>query len=88
MKYKIEFQHKEEGHPRPSDEVGEDSIQFEGGEFIPIPNVGDSVCYQVGDKTHYFKVETRHFSYLFDWCVVNIVVTDITDAEMAARLKN
>jgi hypothetical protein len=87
MKYSIEFQHKAEGHPRPSEEVQQDSIQFEGGEFTPIPNVGDSVNYQVGDKTLFFKVEARHFSYLLDWCVVNIVVTDITDAEMAARLK-
>ena len=33
------------------------------------------------------KVITRHFSFIADWCFVNIVVGDVSDTELAARLK-
>jgi hypothetical protein len=85
--YKVEFQYKPQGHARPYVEVQEDSIHFHRGEFVPIPAVGDSVSYLEGDYMVARKVLTRHFSYGSDWCVVNIVVTDMPDEEMAARLK-
>ncbi len=87
MRYKVEFQHKSEGHTRPGDEVQDEQILFEDGEFIPIPDVGDSVSLEWGDHVRAFKVLTRHFSYLSGWCVVNIVVSDLPDSEMDARLK-
>lgn len=87
MKYKIEFQYKPVGTSRPEDVVQDDEILFEHGEAIPIPAVGDSVAYNYGGHLRDFKVISRHFAYMLDWCMVNIVVTDIADEEMAARLK-
>jgi hypothetical protein len=87
MKYKIEFQYKEPGRSRPFDEVQDEQIVFEKGEAIPVPNVGDSVSYLHGDDMRAFKVMSRHFSYMNNLCVVNIVVTDISDEEMGQRLK-
>src|SRR5437879_5516995 len=85
MKYKVEFQYKEPNGRRPEHAVQDESIKLQG-EFVPIPNVGDSVDYLYGGKERYCKVVSRHFSYLQDWCVVNIVVTDISDDEMEARI--
>ena len=87
MKYKIEFQYKSPSDSRPYDEVQEDEIVFESGEFIPIPAVGDSVSYLHDKKMMAYKVVSKHFSYVSSWCVVNIVVTDISDEEMSSRLK-
>lgn len=87
MNYKIEFQYKDPESSRPNDYVQDEEILFKNGESIPIPNVGDSVSYLHGEQMTAFKVISRHFSYLNDWCVVNIVVTDISDEEMASRLK-
>jgi len=87
MKYKIEFQYKASGDVRPEDCVQDEELKFEHGEFFPIPNVGDSVEYTSGGETVARKVVSRHFGYLSDWCAVTIVVTDISDEEMATRLK-
>jgi hypothetical protein len=87
MKYKVEFQYKSPDSSRPYDEVQDEEILFEHGEAIPIPNIGDSVTYLEGGNTVAYKVLSRHFSYLNNWCVVNIVVTDISSDEMASRLK-
>ncbi len=87
MKYKIEFQYKARGSSRPEDVVQDEAIGFEQGEFVPIPDVGDSVEYKYGGKEEAFKVVSRHFTYVNNWCVVNIVVMDISDDEMASRLK-
>jgi hypothetical protein len=87
MNYKIEFQYKAVGDARPEDAVQDEEILFEGGEAIPVPNVGDSVSYKYSGTQRAFKVISRHFSYLSNWCVVNIVVTDMPSEEMAARLK-
>ncbi|MEJ7862393.1 MAG: hypothetical protein WKF90_12250 [Pyrinomonadaceae bacterium] len=86
MKYKVEFQYKEAGRSRPEDVVQDEEFIFENGESIPIPNVGDSVSYRYNEKISVFKVESRHFSYLSGWCVVNVVVTDISSEEVQARL--
>lgn len=87
MKCKVEFQYKRPGAARPEDAVQEEEIIAEHGESLPIPAVGDSVSYKDGDGRIACKVLTRHFSYLKDWCVVNIVVTNISGAEMGERLK-
>ena len=88
MIYKIEFQYKAPSNERPEDCVQDEVILFEKGESIPIPNVGDSVSYLYGGKTKVFKALTRHFSYLGNVCVVNIVVSDIASKEINARLKD
>jgi len=87
MTYKIEFQYKPAGHARPLDVVQEVHIGSDAGAFIPIPNVGDSVDCHLEEKNKAYKVLTRHFSYLDDFCSVNIVVTDMASDEMATRLK-
>lgn len=87
MKYKIEFQYKSADLSRPFDECQEMDISSDDGASIPIPAVGDSVYLKWGEKGQDFKVLTRHFIYSMDFCVVNIVITDIDDKEMAERLK-
>jgi hypothetical protein len=87
LKYKIEFQYKLQDRERPYDEVQEQDVRFDGGQFVPIPAVGDSVGYQEGEDIVARKVLTCHFSYLSDWCVVNFVVIDMSHKEMGTRLK-
>jgi hypothetical protein len=87
MKYKVEYQYKSPNGARPYDEIQDEEIIFENGEFTPIPSVGDSVSYLHGDKMMAYKVLSRHFAYVTGWCMVNIVVTDISGEDMSARLK-
>lgn len=87
MKYKIEYQFTSPDSLRPYDEVQDEEIVFENGQFIPIPSVGDSVSYLHGEKMMAYRVVSRHFAYVTGWCMVNIVVTDISGDEMSARLK-
>ncbi len=87
MKWKLEFQYKHLDADRPDDAVQEEPIESEQGGFIPIPSVGDSVAYQMGNKMVAMKILTRHFTYTNGWCCVNIVVTDISSSEMAGRMK-
>jgi hypothetical protein len=88
LEYKIEFQYLRPGHSRPDDYVQEEQIGPGDGSYIPIPDVGDSVILRLeGDRTKAYKVLTRNFAYMRGLCMVNIVVTDISDDEMAARLK-
>src|ERR1035438_3805691 len=94
-KIKIEFQYKGEDDARPVDAVQVESIQFEAPGNAPagvlIPAVGDTVTVTLtSDKQEDFKVLTRHFSCLETelglYIIVNIVVTDVGDAEMGVRL--
>ena len=89
MKYTIQFQYKDKNDLRPGDyALNDEEIYEEEGKNIPIPNVGDSVCLTSGGKPKTYKVLTRHFSYLEpNFCGINIVVTDISEDEMRARLK-
>ena len=87
MIYKIEFQYKPEGQKRPYDYVQEEELLFENGEFIPIPNVGDSIAFKDGRVAKAGKVISRHFFYMGDVCGVNIVYTDISDEDLSARIK-
>lgn len=50
---------------------------------MPLPTPGDSV--EIAGQN--YKVLTRHFSYLEGVCVINIVLSDIAEEEMSARLK-
>lgn len=87
MTYKIEFQYKPTGQTQPFDYVQKVDIRSTKGDFIPVPNVGDSVACDFEGKLKAYKVLTRHFSYSVDLCAVNIVVTDLAHDELAARLK-
>jgi hypothetical protein len=87
VKYKIEFQYKSSNSTRPQEEPQDEPIELEEGEFVPIPNVGDSVGYLYGGKKQDFKVISRHFTYKRNSCCIHVVVTDISREEMLARLK-
>ena len=94
MRYKIEFQYRAESQERPFDFVQETHIESETGEFVPIPNEGDTVTIDFDGGPRSYKVESRHFCYLsepdrseLDLCAVNIVVIDVPPGEMARRLK-
>ena len=87
MKCKIEFQYKSSNSTRPQEEAQDEPIELEEGEFVPIPNVGDSVGYLYGGKKRDFKVVSRHFTYKRNSCCIHIAVTDISREEMLARLK-
>jgi len=104
MKVSIQFQYQPDETRRPIDGAEHnEEIETEGNEFMPIPNVGDTVSYQsyeydYDDKHRIIdgsgrdivvarKVKTRHFSYSAAHIGVNIVVTDVPKGEMAMRLK-
>ena len=104
MKVSIQFQYQPDENRRPIDGAEHnETIETEGNEFMPIPNVGDTVSYEsyeydYDDKKHLIessgrnitvarKVKTRHFTYGEDHVGVNIVVSDVPKGEMAMRLK-
>ena len=87
MTYKIEFQYKKPDSPFPEALVQDAEIRFDSNQFVPLPDVGDTVTYTYGKHPIARKVITRHFSYIADWCFVNIVVGDVSETELAARLK-
>ena len=87
MKYKIEFQYMPEGRDRPFEEAQDERIEIVGGQAVPIPSPGDTVFCSYDGHESDFKVVSRHFMYMGDWCAVNIVVTDVSDDEMGRRLK-
>jgi hypothetical protein len=93
MKYKIEFQYMRDGFSRPVDEVQEEDLGSETGGYLPIPAVGDTVACKLQGRMRAFKVLTRHFTYVqsddpqLSLCCVNIVVNDVEEGEMRARLK-
>lgn len=92
MTYKISFQYKPPGQLMPYDTSQDQELVFKDGKFIPLPDIGDSVSYSFDNERKPFKVLSRHFSYLSDpggeeLCLINIVVTDISQEEMAARRK-
>lgn len=90
MRYKIEFQYKPEGSPRPYDESYK-TVTMESGGTALIPNVGDFILVTDSKGTALEGVvATRLFNYVNlgqdDWCIVNIVVTD-TDVDFGTLLK-
>lgn len=91
MKYTVQFQYKDPESARPEDcsQDEENEIVIEDGSFTPLPNVGDSVSYKYGGRVKAFMVLSRHFDYQSpNWCIINIVVTDISDDEINARIKS
>ena len=87
MNYKIEFQYKKADSSVPEARVQDTEIRFDSSQFIHLPDVGDTVTYAYGQYPVTRKVITRHFSFIADWCFVNIVVGDVSETELAARLK-
>ena len=90
MKYTIHFQYKGKDDERPDDyALNDEEILEEEGRTIPIPNVGDSVLINSGGEPKIFKVLTKLFSYHpnNNFCGINIVVTDISDKERKALIK-
>jgi hypothetical protein len=88
VEYLIQFQYKGEDDLRPTDHaLNDEEILAPDGKTIPIPNVGDSVTLISEGRPQSYKVITRHFGYESNHCYINIVVTDISDKERAARLK-
>jgi len=88
VEYLIQFQYKGEGDLRPMDyALNDEEILAPDGKTVPIPNVGDSVTLTSGGTPKSYKVVTRHFGYAGNHCYINIVVTDISDKDRAARLK-
>ena len=92
MNYKIRFQYKPQGQLTPYDTSQDQELIFKNGEFVPLPDIGDSVSYSFDNERRPFKVLSRHFSYLLEpgggeLCLISIVVTDISQEEMAARRK-
>ena len=88
MRYNVEFQYLPPGAAIPTDGVQVEQLAFEDSAFVPLPDVGDTVLLRLtGDDPTSYKVLTRHFLYMNDWCGVNIVVTDVAEAEMAARIR-
>ncbi len=50
MNYKIEFQYKPIDNKRPYDKVQEEQMISENGDFIPVPNIVDSITLERGIK--------------------------------------
>ena len=87
MNYKIEFQYKNPESLVPEARVQDAEIRFDSNQYMLLPDVGDTVTYTYGQHPVTRKVLTRHFSYIADWCFVNRVVGDVSEAELAARLR-
>jgi hypothetical protein len=86
MTYKIKFQYKPESHLKPYNTSQDQELIFKNGEFIPIPNVGDSVSYSFDNEPKTFKVLNRHFSYRLDpngedLCLIDIIVADFSSTQ-------
>lgn len=95
----LEFHYKPIGAKRPHDESeNTDRFDWQSGSFIPVPAVGDTVSYnswkQTGpgptdgkDTNVIRKVVSRHFYVHQDYIGAYIVVTDLSDKEAKARIK-
>jgi len=89
MKYSLQYQYKGPGDQRPQDYVQQDVLTLNAGDAVVIPNVGDSVELMLTrpNEVDVYKVVSRDFSYVGDWCSINIVVTDLDVNDSLARLK-
>lgn len=87
MNYAVKFQYLPPGGVWPRDHIQDETITVEDGAYIPLPSVGDSAAYLERGKVVSRKVLTRHFVFVGDHLSVNIVVTDISQEEMASRLR-
>ncbi len=95
----FEFHYKPKNSARPHDETeNTDRLDWLPGSFVPVPSVGDTVSYDSWKATGpdaddgkdivvMRKVESRHFYVHEDHICVYIVVTDVSDSERLARLK-
>jgi hypothetical protein len=95
----LEFHYKPKNSTRPHDEKeNTDRSDWVPGSFVPVPSVGDTVSYNAWKATGQDpddgknivamrKVESRHFYVHQDHICVYIVVTDVSDSERLARVK-
>jgi len=95
----VEFHYKPKGAARPYDETeNTDRLEWASGSFVPIPAIDDTVSYDSWEHTGpgptdgrdcvvMRKVVSRHFYTHQDHVCVYVVVTDLSDAERASRLK-
>jgi hypothetical protein len=72
VKCKIEFQYKSPKSSRPQEEPQDEPIELREGEFVPIPNVGDSVGFLYGGKNGTSKLSadilpTRKILAAYTW---------------------
>lgn len=92
MKYGVNYQYLPKGSTRPQDEgvtVDISDISDKGG-FVLIPNVGDYVNLDntMNDMASFAgKVKSRLFSYIGDYCYVNIVVEQADTDDWGALIK-
>ena len=91
MQYRVFFQYKHPNSPRP-DQGAEFTLDCQDGNLMDLPDVGDSVSYQLEDeeKRVIRKVLTKHFSFhqpQRDECFVYISVTDLPSDEYQERVK-
>jgi hypothetical protein len=93
VRYSVEIQYKKDGWERPEDSAQDEELVFELGRYCPLPGVGDCVIYKAGGVNNMHRVIYRNFGYthLPDdtvSCIVNLIVTDVSDEEMNGRLKS
>lgn len=97
---KLNFQYMPKGSDRPLDHFQEELLDIEvpyGAPIsaLPFPAPGDTVSVSLGGAgipLECYKVLTRHFTYFYTKQVgleirINIVVADVSDEEMAKRIK-
>jgi hypothetical protein len=90
MKTDIQFRYLAPNATHPEDANHCDhEIRGAGAEYLPLPNVGDTVTFLCGGTMVVRKVLMRHFDYssIAGVLTVNIIVVDVSAEEMARRLK-
>jgi hypothetical protein len=92
LRYLAEFRYKPLDAARPRDSVSAELLEVRAGHSLFLPDIGDSVYVTVEPTgPDHYKVLSRSFIYhrlaQDSFCTINIVVTDLTEAERLARLK-
>jgi hypothetical protein len=78
MKYHVKFQLARNGSSTLEKSIVDPHVAGYGGEYTPLPDVGDSVSYELDGGRKDYKVLSRHFSYQSgNWRHVNIVVAEL-----------
>ena len=86
MKTYIECYYKPTTATRPTGHLdNEKHIEVEDGEFLLIPNVGDTVSYKSGHGIVDRRVLSRHFSYVYSSSGNHVVVTIVVGGRIRRR---
>jgi hypothetical protein len=90
MIYTVNYQYLPKGRERPSDDGATVEVEAaDKGGFALIPNVGDYVHIDnstTGGSKFQGKAKSRMFSYMGNFCHVNIVVEE-TDVDWGTLIK-